>query len=94
MEALDENTPKMQKTPVAFFAFLHPEQLFDLPFVESDNHIIANENHWNAHLAGLLYHLGTLGFVLSDIVFSVSDIVRLEEFFGHLAEVAGRGRVN
>lgn len=62
--------------------------------IETDDHLVADEDNRNAHLTGLAYHLLALLEVLSYIVVSESDALFLEEILGHLAEVARRRAVN
>lgn len=70
------------------------KELGELALVKTHNHIFANEDDRNAHLAALINHLLTLLHVCCDIEFVVGDIVLLKEFLCHLAEMTGRGSVN
>lgn len=62
--------------------------------IETDDHLVADEYDWNAHLAALLYHFLALLDVSCNVVFRVLDIVRLKKLLAHLAKMAGRGGVN
>lgn len=62
--------------------------------IETDDHLIADEDDRHAHLAGFLYHFLALLKVARDIVVSEADSLLLEKVLGHLAEMASRGAVN
>src|SRR5690606_3497528 len=70
------------------------QKLDELVLIEPDNHVVADEDDRNAHLAALINHLLALLHVGCNVMLRVCDVVLLEELLAHLAEVTGGGGVN